>query len=316
MVPRRGGVGRVARACLRDAAGGAMIFPVDAVIATVAPRRSKAHAPAKLVAKPGTPFNCVSPDNPLRGPRARRFARHLTWIFAVGSESVNLKKQVAEKALEFVAPGMRLGLGSGSTSACFVDCVGEAVKNGLAIIGVPTSEATRRQAEALGIKLTTLDACPELDLTVDGADEFDPDLNLIKGGGGALLREKIVAASSKRMVVIADASKRVARLGAFPLPIEVAPFGLEFDQDTAAQGLGFARLERQGRAASSRRRNLRHRRRPLHPRLRPRRDSRSSAARGRARSPARRHGSRAFYRPGEPVVVAGASGVEVIGSKI
>jgi ribose 5-phosphate isomerase A len=136
----------------------------------------------------------------------------LTWIFAVGSDSVNLKKQAAEKALEFVAPGMRLGLGSGSTSACFVDCVGEAVKNGLTIIGVPTSEATRRQAEALG---------------VDGADEFDPGLNLIKGGGGALLREKIVAASSKRMVVIADASKRVARLGAFPLPIEVAPFGLE-----------------------------------------------------------------------------------------
>jgi ribose 5-phosphate isomerase A len=151
----------------------------------------------------------------------------LTRVFGVGSDSVNLKKQAAEKALEFVAPGMRLGLGSGSTSACFVDCVGEAVKNGLTIIAVPTSEATRRQAEALGIKLTTLDVCPELDLTVDGADEFDPGLNLIKGGGGALLREKIVAASSKRMVVIADASKRVARLGAFPLPLEVAPFGLE-----------------------------------------------------------------------------------------
>ena len=148
-------------------------------------------------------------------------------MFGVGSDSVNLKKQAAEKAMEFVAPGMRLGLGTGSTSVFFVDCLGEAVKNGLEIVGVPTSEATRRQAEALGIKLATLDECPELDLTVDGADEIDPDLNLIKGGGGALMREKIVAASSKRLVVIADASKRVTRLGAFPLPLEVAPFGLE-----------------------------------------------------------------------------------------
>ena len=146
--------------------------------------------------------------------------------------------------MEFVVPGMRLGLGSGTTSACFVECLGEAVKNGLTVIAAPTSEAIRRQAEALGIKVTTLDMCPELDLTVDGADEIDPGLNLIKGGGGALLREKIVAASSKRMVVIADASKRVARLGAFPLPIEVAPFGLEIDQNPAAPALGFAWLER------------------------------------------------------------------------
>lgn len=137
-----------------------------------------------------------------------------------------LKRLAAEKALEFVRPGMKLGLGTGSTATLFVDALAVKVKAGLDIVGVPTSETTRRQAEALGIKLTTLDETPELDLVVDGADQFDEALNLIKGGGGALLREKIVAASSKRMIVIADASKRVARLGAFPLPVEVAPFGL------------------------------------------------------------------------------------------
>ena len=142
-------------------------------------------------------------------------------------DSATCKRQAAEKAVDFVRPGMRLGLGTGSTAALFVDALGAAVKNGLSVIGVPTSEATRRQAEALGIPLTTLDECPELDLTVDGADELDASLNLIKGGGGALLREKIVAASSRRMLVIADATKRVAQLGAFPLPVEVVPFGLE-----------------------------------------------------------------------------------------
>ncbi len=124
------------------------------------------------------------------------------------------------------APGMKLGLGTGSTAALFVDALGAAGQGGLRVVGVPTSEATRRQAEALGIPLTTLDDTPELDLTIDGADELDGELNLIKGGGGALLREKIVAASSKRMIVIVDASKRVARLGRFPLPVEVVPFGL------------------------------------------------------------------------------------------
>jgi ribose 5-phosphate isomerase A len=142
------------------------------------------------------------------------------------SDSADLKRLAAEKALEFVRPGMRLGLGTGSTAALFVEALGAAVKAGLDIVGVPTSEATRRQAESLGIPLTTLEQTPELDLTIDGADELDSQLNLIKGGGGALLREKIVAASSKQMLVIADASKRVATLGAFPLPVEVAPFGL------------------------------------------------------------------------------------------
>jgi len=121
---------------------------------------------------------------------------------------------------------MRLGLGTGSTARHFVDLVGAEARKGLAIVGVPTSEATADQARALGIPLTTLDETPELDLTVDGADEIDGALRLIKGGGGALLREKIVASASRRMVVIADSSKLVAELGRFPLPVEVAPFGV------------------------------------------------------------------------------------------
>ncbi len=121
---------------------------------------------------------------------------------------------------------MRLGLGSGSTARHFVDLLGARVKGGLSIVGVPTSEATRAQAQALGVPLATLDEYPELDLTVDGADEVDDALRLIKGGGGALLREKIVASASRRMIVIADASKYVARLGEFPLPVEVVAFGL------------------------------------------------------------------------------------------
>ena len=137
------------------------------------------------------------------------------------------KRAAAARAVEFVKPGMRLGLGTGSTAKHFVDLIGERVRAGLDLVAVPTSEATHAQALACGIKLTTLDETPELDLTVDGADEVAPDLSLIKGGGGALLREKIVAAASSRMVVIADESKCVAALGQFALPIEVTPFGYE-----------------------------------------------------------------------------------------
>jgi ribose 5-phosphate isomerase A len=135
------------------------------------------------------------------------------------------KRAAAARAVEFVRPGMRLGLGTGSTAKHFVDFLAERVCGGLDVVAVPTSEATRAQAERLGITLTTLDETPELDLTIDGADEIAPDLTLIKGGGGALLREKIVAAASGRMLVIADQSKWVAMLGRFPLPIEIAPFG-------------------------------------------------------------------------------------------
>ena len=138
----------------------------------------------------------------------------------------DLKRAAAAEAMSFVKSGMRLGLGTGSTAKHFVDCVGAAVARGLDVLCVPTSEATRAQAASLGIPLTTLDETPELDLTVDGADEFDPQLRLIKGGGGALLREKIVAAASASMVVITDASKEVRQLGKFPLPVEVNPFGL------------------------------------------------------------------------------------------
>jgi len=136
------------------------------------------------------------------------------------------KREAAERALKLVRPGMKLGLGSGSTARHFVDLVGERVKAGLEVRCVATSEGTAAQAKALGIALGTLDDIPELDLTVDGADEVDPELRLIKGGGGALLREKIVASASKRMVVIVNSTKFVPRLGAFPLPIEVVPFGL------------------------------------------------------------------------------------------
>jgi ribose 5-phosphate isomerase A len=137
-----------------------------------------------------------------------------------------LKRAAAAEALKLVKSGMRLGLGTGSTAKHFVDLLGERVTAGLNVVGVPTSEVTAAQARSLGIPLATLEETPELDLTVDGADELDSGLNLIKGGGAALLREKIVAAASKRMVVIADASKVVERLGRFPLPIEVNSFGL------------------------------------------------------------------------------------------
>jgi ribose 5-phosphate isomerase A len=137
-----------------------------------------------------------------------------------------LKRQAAARALEDVRDGMKLGLGTGSTARHFVDLLGEKVRAGMMVIGVPTSEATRAQAESCGIALTTLDEVDRLDLTVDGADEVDPALDLIKGGGGALLREKIVAAASDRMIVIADETKWVDALGRYPLPVEVVPFGL------------------------------------------------------------------------------------------
>jgi ribose 5-phosphate isomerase A len=140
--------------------------------------------------------------------------------------SENQKRAAAARALEEVRPGMRLGLGTGSTARHFVELLGERVAGGLDVLCVPTSEQTAEQARGRGIPLTTLDETPELDLTVDGADEIGPGLSLIKGAGGALLREKIVAAASARMVVIADASKRVETLGRFPLPVEVDPFGL------------------------------------------------------------------------------------------
>ena len=146
-----------------------------------------------------------------------------------------LKRQAAARALEHVRDGMKLGLGTGSTAKHFVDLLGEKVRAGLNVVGVPTSEATRIQAEQCGVRLTTLDEVDRLDLTVDGADEIDAALNLIKGGGGALLREKIVATASDRMIVIADDTKWVDVLGRFPLPVEVIPFGLMATQSAMAK---------------------------------------------------------------------------------
>lgn len=137
-----------------------------------------------------------------------------------------LKIEAAREALTHVADGMKLGIGTGSTAEEFVRLLAVKVGEGMTVIGVPTSERTARLCSELGVPLSTLDETPRLDLTIDGADEVDPELSLVKGGGGALLREKIVAAASARMIVIADASKLVDTLGRFPLPIEVNPFGL------------------------------------------------------------------------------------------
>ncbi|NIY80212.1 MAG: ribose-5-phosphate isomerase RpiA [Rhodobacteraceae bacterium] len=132
----------------------------------------------------------------------------------------------AKKAVDYVEDGMKIGLGTGSTAAWMVRCLGEMVREeGLNIVGVPTSSRTAELARQQGIKVISLDEAKWLDLTIDGADEFDGELNLIKGGGGALLQEKIVATASDQMIVISDVSKQVDMLGAFPLPVEVIPFG-------------------------------------------------------------------------------------------
>ena len=136
-----------------------------------------------------------------------------------------LKRAVAAKALEYVQDGMRLGLGSGSTAEIFMEMLAPKVRSGFKLLCVPTSERTATLARKLGITLSTLDDLAPLDLTIDGADEADRNLDVIKGGGGMLLREKIVAAASKKMIVIADETKLVPRLGKYPLPIEVIEFG-------------------------------------------------------------------------------------------
>jgi len=135
------------------------------------------------------------------------------------------KEAAARASLRFIQEGQVVGLGTGSTAAYFIKLLGEQVKQGMRIRGIPTSDRSRDLAMSLGIPLTTLDECQDIAVTVDGADEVDPQLRLIKGGGAALLREKIVAAASARVIVIADQSKVVETLGAFPLPIEINPFG-------------------------------------------------------------------------------------------
>ncbi|MEZ5937048.1 MAG: ribose-5-phosphate isomerase RpiA [Hyphomonadaceae bacterium] len=137
------------------------------------------------------------------------------------------KRNAAAAALERVESGMVLGLGTGSTAAIFVRLLAERVKQGLDIVGTPTSDATDKLARELGIRIVDPNELDHIDMTIDGADEFDPHLRLIKGGGAALLREKIIADASNHMVVITDASKEVAVLGKFPLPVEVNPFACE-----------------------------------------------------------------------------------------
>jgi ribose 5-phosphate isomerase A len=154
------------------------------------------------------------------------------------------KEAAARASLRFIKDGQVVGIGTGSTAAHFIQLLGEQVKNGLRVRGIPTSDHSRQQAAALGIPIATLDECPEIDVTVDGADEVDPELRLIKGGGGALLREKIVASASKQVVIIADATKRVPVLGRFPLPVEVIKF---------AQAVVLGKIEALGAKVSLRR---------------------------------------------------------------
>jgi len=156
------------------------------------------------------------------------------------------KQAAALAASELVESGQIVGLGSGSTATYLVRFLAERVRAGLKILGIPTSQATKDLAGQLGIPLTTLEAHPEIDIDIDGADEIDPNLNLIKGGGGAFLREKVVASVSRRFVVIGDSAKQVARLGNFPLPVEVIPF---------AETLIKPRIERLGASVSLRRRS-------------------------------------------------------------
>jgi ribose 5-phosphate isomerase A len=134
------------------------------------------------------------------------------------------KQLAARAAVQLVGPGNVVGLGSGSTANHAIRFLAERVRQGLKIVGIPTSQKTKQLAEQLGIPLTTLEEQPRIDIDIDGADEIDPHLNLIKGGGGALLREKIVAFASGRFIVIAESTKQVPRLGKFPLPVEVIPF--------------------------------------------------------------------------------------------
>ncbi len=158
-------------------------------------------------------------------------------------DTSDFKIEAARTALGHVEDGMRLGIGTGTTANEFVKLLAEKVADGLRVVGVPTSERTASLCVQLGVPLATLDEMPRLDLTIDGTDEVDPHLNLIKGGGGALLREKIVAAASSRMIVIADETKLVGTLGAFPLPIEINRFGrraTELAIQSAARGVGLS----------------------------------------------------------------------------
>ena len=193
-----------------------------------------------------------------------------------------MKQKAALRALECVRPGMKLGLGTGSTARYFVDGLGQKCADGLDVVCVPTSEATRAQAAKLGIDMAELGALGRLDLTVDGADEMTRDLHLVKGGGGALLREKIVAEASDRMIVIADETKLKDHLGAFALPVEVNKFAHDATADDTGTGAHAPPVSRHRRA----------RRRPSRGVRPPRR---GACRRGGGRRPACRAPSRARW---------------------
>lgn len=166
------------------------------------------------------------------------------------TQSNQEKRLAAERSLEYVRDGMCLGLGSGSTAAIMLELLGQRVHEGLRVRGVPTSETSRQLAELAGIPIVGFDDVSRLDLTIDGADEVDPQLNLIKGGGGALLREKIVASLSRRVMIVVDSHKQVPQLGAFPLPVEVVRFAWKPLAERLAE-LGASPALRPGRDGSA-----------------------------------------------------------------
>ena len=204
------------------------------------------------------------------------------------------KEAAARASLRFVKDGQVVGLGTGSTAAYFIRLLAEEVKRGLRVRGIPTSDRSRELAENLGIPLTTLDECQEIAVTVDGADEVDPQLRLIKGGGGAMLREKIVASATKQLVIVADASKQVPMLGKFPLPVEVIRF---------AQALVAKRITALGAEVSVSKNAdgtaLRDRREQLHSGLPVRADSRCGHTCPRVERDAGCGGAWVVYRNGE-----------------
>ena len=211
------------------------------------------EGPMPILKMSNTLRNIRAPGGHVRctilGDRAGVRIRRATFSTILATEAImaddlddaeRAKRAAAKKALDWIQDGMKVGLGTGSTAKWFVDLLAE---SGRQITGVPTSSRTRAQAESLGIPLTTLGEAVQLDVTVDGADEFDGELNLIKGGGGALLQEKIVASASQQMIVISDPSKRVKTLGAFPLPVEVVRFGWEATAREVAEVLEAADVD-------------------------------------------------------------------------
>ena len=209
--------------------------------------------------------------------------------------TIHPKQLAGERAAEYVEDGMVVGLGTGSTAFFAIQKLGQRIAKGLDICGIPTSEQSRIQAESENIPLIDFAKVTRIDLTIDGADEFDPDFNLIKGGGGALLREKIVASLSDREIIVADESKPVAHLGAFPLPVEVIPFGWQAIQRLlAGPGLSPHTSQRAGQHAFC------HRQRQLHYRLRLWSHWRSSRTRSKNQRLVRRRRMRPFYRADRP----------------